>query len=294
MALRNQPYLPLYVQDFMTDEKLNECSPAANGIYIRLMCILHKSETYGQILLKQKYKQNESKIENLLKQNCKQNIKQIYFFAYQLEKNMPFSVEEIASGLEELIRENVVQIEEDVLFQKRMVKDGILSDKRSSAGSKGGKKRICLSKNEEICLSKTSSKIEANSENEIEYENENEIENINSNNLENEEKEISKKIDPHCSEEKSIFIKTYEKVFGQTPILTNEDCLNFSELASTVKDFFETLEPNLKKTKKLDFKTIGYKPAAGWFLKSKNYAALRNGVYDGQITEETNNDGFNY
>ena len=298
MALRNQPYLPLYVQDFMTDEKLNECSPAANGIYIRLMCILHKSETYGQILLKQKYKQNESKIENLLKQNCKQNIKQnikqIYFFAYQLEKNMPFSVEEIASGLEELIRENVVQIEEDVLFQKRMVKDGILSDKRSSAGSKGGKKRICLSKNEEICLSKTSSKIQANSENEIEYENENEIENINSNNLENEEKEISKKIDPYCSEEKSIFIKTYEQVFGQTPILTNEDCLNFSELASTVKDFFETLEPNLKKTKKLDFKTIGYKPDAGWFLKSKNYAALRNGVYDGQITEETNNDGFNY
>ena len=68
MALRNQPYLPLYVQDFMTDEKLNECSPAANGIYIRLMCILHKSETYGQILLKQKYKQNESKIENLLNQ----------------------------------------------------------------------------------------------------------------------------------------------------------------------------------------------------------------------------------
>ena len=298
MALRNQPYLPLYVQDFMTDEKLNECSPAANGIYIRLMCILHKSETYGQILLKQKYKQNESKIENLLKQNCKQNIKQnikqIYFFAYQLEKNMPFSVEEIASGLEELIRENVVQIEEDVLFQKRMVKDGILSDKRSSAGSKGGKKRICLSKNEEICLSKTSSKIQANSENEIEYENENEIENINSNNLENEEKEISKKIDPYCSEEKSIFIKAYEQVFNQKPYLTNEDCWNLAELVSSTPDFFNTLTENLKKTKKLDFKTIGYKPDAGWFLKSKNYAALRNGVYDGQITEETNNDGFNY
>lgn len=290
MALRNQPYLPLYVQDFMTDEKLNECSPAANGIYIRLMCILHKSETYGQILLKQKYKQNESKIENLLKQNCKQNVKQnfkqIYFFAYQLEKNMPFSVEEIASGLEELIRENVVQIEEDVLFQKRMVKDGILSDKRSSAGSKGGKKRICLSK--------TSSKIQANSENEIEYENENEIENINSNNLENEEKEISKKIDPYCSEEKSIFIKAYEQVFNQKPYLTNEDCWNLAELVSSTPDFFNTLTENLKKTKKLDFKTIGYKPDAGWFLKSKNYAALRNGVYDGQITEETNNDGFNY
>ena len=61
MALRNSPYLPLYVQDFLTDEKLADCSANANGVYIRLMCILHKSEPYGKILLKQKYKQNASK-----------------------------------------------------------------------------------------------------------------------------------------------------------------------------------------------------------------------------------------
>ena len=57
---------------------------------------------------------------------------------------------------------------------------------------------------------------------------------------------------------------------------------------------FETLEDNLKKTKKLDFKQIGYKPDAGWFLKPKNYAALRNGVYDAQIEENGKNDGFSY
>lgn len=279
MSLRNQPYIPLYVQDFMTDERLNECSAAANGVYIRLMCLMHKSEEYGTILLKQKDKQNESNIQN---------------FACKLVKNMPFTVEEIFNGLTELVEENVVQIEGDKLLQKRMIKDNYISEIRASAGSKGGKKRICLSKNEEICLSKTSSKIQANSENEIEYENENEIENINSNNLENEEKEISKKIDPYCSEEKSIFIKTYEQVFNQKPYLTNEDCWNLAELVSLTPDFFNTLTENLQKTKKLDFKTIGYKPDAGWFLKSKNYAALRNGVYDGQITEETNNDGFNY
>lgn len=82
MALRNQPYFPLYVQDFMTDEKLNECSAKANGIYIRLMCIMHKSEEYGTILLKQKYKQNESKSENLLEQKSKQ----VSEFASQLSK----------------------------------------------------------------------------------------------------------------------------------------------------------------------------------------------------------------
>ena len=43
MALRDQPYLPLYVQDFLTDEKLAECSAMATGVYIRLMCIMHKS-----------------------------------------------------------------------------------------------------------------------------------------------------------------------------------------------------------------------------------------------------------
>ena len=76
MALRDQPYIPLYIQDFMTDEKLLQCGPAATGIYIRLMCIMHKEERYGTILLKQKFKQNESMSLN---------------FACQLSRAMPFS-----------------------------------------------------------------------------------------------------------------------------------------------------------------------------------------------------------
>ena len=51
MALRGQPYFPLYVQDFMTDERLIECSAESVGVYIRLMCILHKSAEYGSISL---------------------------------------------------------------------------------------------------------------------------------------------------------------------------------------------------------------------------------------------------
>ena len=62
MALRDQPYLPLYVQDFLTDEKLMECSASATGIYIRIMCIMHKSDEYGVILLKQKDKQSTNQI----------------------------------------------------------------------------------------------------------------------------------------------------------------------------------------------------------------------------------------
>ena len=61
MALRDQPYIPLYVQDFMTDEKLSECSAESTGVYIRAMCIMHKSQEYGTVLLKQKDKQTHNK-----------------------------------------------------------------------------------------------------------------------------------------------------------------------------------------------------------------------------------------
>ena len=158
MALRNSPYLPLYVQDFMTDEKLVDCSASANGVYIRLMCILHKSEPYGKILLKQKYKQNESMCLN---------------FASMLLRQMPYSMSEIHDGLEELLDNKIIEIDGDYLLQKRMVKDGELSEKRAVAGQKGGKKSlgICLSKMSSKSESKNISKSEANSEN----ENENDI-----------------------------------------------------------------------------------------------------------------------
>ena len=166
MALRNSPYLPLYVQDFMTDEKLADCSANANGVYIRLMCILHKSEPYGKILLKQKYKQNESMCLN---------------FASMLLRQMPYMMSEIHDGLEELLENKIIEIDGDYLLQKRMVKDGELSEKRAVAGKKGGKKSLvfCSSKMSSKSESKNISKSEANSENEIE----NEIDIDNDNNI---------------------------------------------------------------------------------------------------------------
>lgn len=158
MALRNQPYLPLYVQDFMTDEKLMECSAKATGVYIRILCMMHKSENYGTFLLKQKDKQNESNVLN---------------FAYKLAKFLPYSLEVIESSLVELVTEQVLVLEGDLLSQKRMVKDGNISDKRALAGSKGGKKT--LGKDDGFAQAK----IQANSED----ENEDENDSINNNNL---------------------------------------------------------------------------------------------------------------
>lgn len=168
MALRNQPYLPLYVTDFMSDEKLANCSAESTGVYIRLMCILHKMEDYGAISLKAKDKQNASKISN---------------FAAKLLRQMPYSQDVIERSLEELLDEGVITIEGDRLYQKRMVKDGELSRKRAEAAKKCGSSGACdsptqqndeqnASKIESKTDSKTSSKTQANSENEIEIKDE--------------------------------------------------------------------------------------------------------------------------
>jgi hypothetical protein len=142
MALRNQPYIPLYVQDFLTDEKLIECSAETTGVYIRLMCIMHKSNEYGTILLKQKDKQNTGVALN---------------FAEKLSKQMPFTTKVILKGLNELLEEKVLEINGDYLTQHRMVKDNDISIKRSEAGKKGG-----------FATAKSPAKVIANSESEYE------------------------------------------------------------------------------------------------------------------------------
>lgn len=150
MALRNQPYIPLYVQDFLTDEKLLECSSSSIGIYIMIMCVMHKSKEYGTILLKQKDKQSD---------------KQSINFAYKLVKHLPFTVEDISKAIDELVSEDVLQLIGDKLSQKRMIHDNELSIKRSEAGKKGGKKT-------QLAKAKPQANIKANSENEYEVENE--------------------------------------------------------------------------------------------------------------------------
>jgi len=157
MSRKERPYLPLYVQDFLTDEKLIECSASATGIYIRLMCILHKQEEYGKILLKQKDKQNKNNIKN---------------FAKKLFRQMPYSIEEIEASLFELLDNDVIQIDLDSLMQKRMVDDGKLSDVRADAGKKGkikslegNKKKIAKTKSQANTDNKIANDVDNNKRN---------------------------------------------------------------------------------------------------------------------------------
>ena len=111
------------------------------------MCVLHKSNPYGTILLKQKDKQKDSKFLN---------------FAYKFAKMLPIPVNDLTSAIEELVEENVLQLNGDKLIQKRMVQDNELSIIRANAGSKGGKNTQKFAK----------AKVKANAENENEDETE--------------------------------------------------------------------------------------------------------------------------
>lgn len=132
MPLTNQPYLPLYVDDWMNNNKLKLCSPGAHGLMISIMCLMHKEEEYGKILLKQKFKQTD---------------KQILNFASQIAKQTCFDLLDVEMYLTELITEKVLFFEEDYLICNRMVNDAEISEKRSNAGKQGGKQTQLKTKN---------------------------------------------------------------------------------------------------------------------------------------------------
>jgi len=148
MALTDQPYLPLYVDDWMNNSKLKLCSPGAHGLMVSIMCLMHKSESYGIILLKQKYKQSDKQISN---------------FACQVAKQTSFDLLEVTPLLEELISEKVLVIDADQLICLRMVKDAKISLERSKSGKKGG------DRSKEFAQAKGQANIQANTG--IEYVN---------------------------------------------------------------------------------------------------------------------------
>lgn len=172
-ALRKLPYIPLYVQDFTSDEKLTGCSASAVGVYIFLLCFLHKSETYGKLILRTKdllTNEETDEIKKQIESKTKSKTKsKIIEFAKRLQRNMPFELYEIAAGLTELEEERVITVEGIELYQKRMVKDGEISEKRSSNGALGGRQAKEKTTKKSKSESKSESKLKANPEYEYEY-----------------------------------------------------------------------------------------------------------------------------
>ena len=109
------------VDAFVSDEKLNECSASANGVYIRVLCLMHKSEEYGKVRM--------------------HGAKEVCEMAERLSRHLPYPVDTIASGLDELLGAGVLYTEDGCLCQKRMIKDGQISETRSRSGKLGMARR---------------------------------------------------------------------------------------------------------------------------------------------------------
>ena len=166
MALRDQPYLPLYVEDFLTDEKLMECSASETGIYIRIMCVMHKSTEYGVITVTEKHLQASIDYNNFAKNLPESLLCICHAFAMKLIRFLPYTKNEIIEGLSELIAEGVLSVDGNKLYQRRMVKDNSTSVARSVSGSKGG---FAKAKSVANHIAKGVAKGVANSVNENEY-----------------------------------------------------------------------------------------------------------------------------
>lgn len=132
---------------------------------------MHKSDDYGKILFKQKFKQNISMIKN---------------FALQISRQLPFDLETIEFALQDLINEGVLILDGETLYQKRMVKDGEISMKRSEAAKRGGGNPNLFKQ-----TSKQTPKQTPKQNTENEYENE--YENVNDNEVEKKEIAIFEK-----------------------------------------------------------------------------------------------------
>lgn len=160
MALTNQPYIPLYVRDWLTNNKLKMCSTSAHGLMINIMCLMHKEDEYGTLLLKQNFKHHQDICLN---------------FASYLARLLPFDKGEIFTALQELLNESVLVLEGEKLICNRMIRDASISKIRAKTGSEGGKNT--QKKIKSFAKAKSEANGQANYQANTEYENENEYEN---------------------------------------------------------------------------------------------------------------------
>lgn len=120
MKAKKLCYIHFYPNDWLSDERVRSVSPAARGLWIDLLCIMHKNDPRGYL---------------------------------QRADGAPYSTEQISSMtgichdfaiglLSELLSSGVAsQTDEGVIFNRRMVREGDLSEKRAIAGTIGSQKR---------------------------------------------------------------------------------------------------------------------------------------------------------
>lgn len=108
------PWMKFYPQDWRADERLRMCSLSARGLWLEIMCIMHKSEKYGFLLIAGKAPTDT-----------------------QLAFQVGTTPEQVSQLLAELRTAAVYSATSSgVIYSRRMVRD----EKKSKINAKNGKK----------------------------------------------------------------------------------------------------------------------------------------------------------
>jgi hypothetical protein len=113
------PWMKFAPDRWQRDEAVRMCGAAARGVWLELICIMHKAEPYGHLLVRGKQPTDR-----------------------QLSVITGLTILEIAQGLTELEENEVFsRTAEGVIFSRGMVRDMELHEEMSRRGSKGAKSR---------------------------------------------------------------------------------------------------------------------------------------------------------
>lgn len=110
------PWMRFFVDDYIADESLGMCSLAAQGLWVRLLCIMHKSHRRGFL--------------------CQANGEPLSL--EQTARLAGCSTEEAGRLVQELLHSGAASAERGVLYSRRMLREADISRKRSISGRLGG------------------------------------------------------------------------------------------------------------------------------------------------------------
>ncbi len=128
MSERRKPWMKFYPADWQADEGLRQCGAAARGVWIELIAIMHKAETYGHLLIAGTSPSDA-----------------------EIARAIAMEARTVRAGIAELERWRVFsRTAEGVIYSRRMVEDAAQAERDAENGRGGGNPRLrVVSRNEE-------------------------------------------------------------------------------------------------------------------------------------------------
>ena len=118
------PYLALFIDDWLASAKVRKCSETTRGVYIDLLCIMHKEKRRGCYALHdQELKPNNTRSKTQLALAKPTETQRLSYFAEFLVKRTGSAKSVILKALQELYHREILVVEDDALIQPRMYRD---------------------------------------------------------------------------------------------------------------------------------------------------------------------------